>query len=186
MRLVGVFGVTDSVFRRPKSSLVRFPRPFLLCACVREGRKGLVNVYIYIPPSADPWVNAKGVRMQLGLIITQLGRTRVKKRAREVPTTTMESAINSAVSKVALETFEAEAREATAAFVSGNDIFVSLPTGYGKSFCYVLFRRAVAKEWFHCAFTLLLAGVSLISSLTVVTMRFIAHLFNRNRVKHAT
>ena len=48
------------------------------------------------------------------------------------------------------------------------------------------FRRAVAKEWFHCAFTLLLAGVSLISSLTVVTMRFIAHLFNRNRVKHAT
>ena len=50
----------------------------------------------------------------------------------------MESAIDSAVSKVALETFEAEAREAIAAFVSGNDVFVSLPTGYGKSFCYVL------------------------------------------------
>ena len=46
----------------------------------------------------------------------------------------MESAIDSAVSKVALETFEAEAREAIAAFVSGNDVFVSLPTGY----CYVL------------------------------------------------
>ena len=55
-----------------------------------------------------------------------------------VPTTTTESAIDSAVSKVALETFEAEEREAIAAFVSGNDVFVSLPTGYGKSFCYVL------------------------------------------------
>ena len=39
----------------------------------------------------------------------------------------MESAIDSAVSKVnvALETFEAEAMEAVAAFVSGNDVFVS-------------------------------------------------------------
>ena len=114
-----------------------------------------------------------------------------------VPTTTTESAIDSAVSKVALETFEAEAREAIAAFVCGTTF----------SYCYRLgtenrstpitagFRRAVAKEWFDCAFTLLLAGVSLIidtihygliSSLIVVTMRFIAHLFNRNRVKHAT
>ena len=42
----------------------------------------------------------------------------------------MESAIDSAVSKVALETFEAEAGEAIAAFVSGNDVFVSVPTGY--------------------------------------------------------
>ena len=38
----------------------------------------------------------------------------------------MESAIDSAVSKVALVTFEAEAREAIAAFVSGNDVFVLL------------------------------------------------------------
>ena len=50
----------------------------------------------------------------------------------------MESAIDSTVSKVAVETFEAEAREAIAAFVSGNDVFVSLPSRYGKSFCYVL------------------------------------------------
>ena len=46
----------------------------------------------------------------------------------------MESAIDSAVSKVALETFEAEAREAIAAFVCGTTFFVSLPTGYGISF----------------------------------------------------
>ena len=55
----------------------------------------------------------------------------------------MESAIDSAVSKVALETFEAEAREAIAEFVSGNDwvrkivLLRSITAG---------FRRAVAKE----------------------------------------
>ena len=68
-----------------------------------------------------------------------------------------------------------------AAFVSGNDVFVSLPIGHGKSFCYVLLPLVfdeLLQEWFDCAFTLLF--------LTVVTMRFIAHLFNRNRVKHAT
>ena len=83
---------------------------------MREGRKGLVNVYT--PARILGWNAKEGVRMQLGLIITQLARTHVKERASWlVPTTTMESAIDSAVSKVALETFEAEAREAIAAFV---------------------------------------------------------------------
>ena len=50
----------------------------------------------------------------------------------------MEIAIDGAVSKVGLETFEAEAREAIAAFVSGNNFFVLLPIGHGKWFCYVL------------------------------------------------
>ena len=83
----------------------------------------------------------------------------------------MESAIDSAVSKVALETFEAEAREAIAAFVCGTTF--SYRYRLGTEYRSAGFRRAVAKEWFDCAFTLLLAGVSLIS---VVTMRFIAHL----------
>ena len=48
----------------------------------------------------------------------------------------MESAIDSAVSKVGLETFEAEAREAIAAFVSGN-VFISVPAEYGKQFGYL-------------------------------------------------
>ena len=78
----------------------------------------------------------------------------------------MESEIDSAVSKVALETFEAEAREAIAAFVCGT----AFPYRYrlGKenrsATSYLTpitagFRRTVAKEWFDCAFTLLLAGV---------------------------
>ena len=74
----------------------------------------------------------------------------------------MEIAIDSAVSKVGLETFETEAKEAIAAFVSGNDVFVSLPIGHGKSFCYVLLPLVfdvLLQEWFDCAFTLLLAGV---------------------------
>ena len=94
---------------------------------MREGRKGLVNVY------TPAQILAKGVRMQLGHIITQISAhpcERVSERASWlVPTTTMESAIDSAVSKVALETFEAEAREVIAAFVCGNNVFVSLQTG---------------------------------------------------------
>ena len=66
----------------------------------------------------------------------------------------MESAIDSAVSKVALETFEAEAREAIAAFVCGKSFFYVLLTPITAGF-----RQAVPKEWFDCAFTLLLAGV---------------------------
>ena len=50
----------------------------------------------------------------------------------------MEIAVDSAVSKVGLENFEAEGREAIAAFVSGNDVLVSLPTGHGKLSSYVL------------------------------------------------
>ena len=81
---------------------------------MREGRTGL--------PTPARILAKEGVRIQLGHIITQLARTHVKERARAswlVPTTTMESAMDSAVSKVALETFEAEAREAIAAFVCG-------------------------------------------------------------------
>jgi len=32
-----------------------------------------------------------------------------------------------------------EQKEAVKAFVEGNDVFVSLPTGFGKSLCFALF-----------------------------------------------
>ena len=74
----------------------------------------------------------EGVRMQLGFIITQLARTRVKEGARELAGLSRRPPWRVRLTvQLAIETFEAEAREAIAAFVSGNDVFVSLPTGYG-------------------------------------------------------
>ena len=84
----------------------------------------------------------------------------------------MESAIDSAVSKVALENFEAKAREAIASFVSGNDVFVSLPTGYGKSSCYVILPL-VFDELLQRSGSIVLLLCCL--PVFVVTMRFIAH-----------
>ena len=49
----------------------------------------------------------------------------------------VEAAIDRAASAVGLTSLKPLQREAIRAFASGNDVFVSLPTGYGKSFCYV-------------------------------------------------
>ena len=46
-----------------------------------------------------------------------------------------------------------EQEQAIFAFVSGNDVFIALPTGYGKSLCFVVLTRAfdllreVQNEW---------------------------------------
>ena len=47
-------------------------------------------------------------------------------------------AIESAAKRIGLTQLKPMQVEVIKAFVSGNDVFVSLPTGYGKSFCYVL------------------------------------------------
>ena len=47
----------------------------------------------------------------------------------------MDAAIHFAAHKVGLGALKPKQVEA---FASGSDVFVSLPTGYGKSFCYVL------------------------------------------------
>lgn len=39
-----------------------------------------------------------------------------------------------------------EQKKALKAFVDGNDVFVSLPTGYGKSLCYALLPSAFDKK----------------------------------------
>ena len=49
----------------------------------------------------------------------------------------VEAAIDRAANAVGLTSLKPLQREAIRAFASGNDVFVSLPTGYGKSFCYV-------------------------------------------------
>lgn len=48
------------------------------------------------------------------------------------------AAIDKAMKTVGLENLKREQREAIQEFVNGKDVFVSLPTGYGKSYCYAL------------------------------------------------
>ena len=50
----------------------------------------------------------------------------------------MDAAIHFAAHKVGLGALKPKQVEVIKAFASGSDVFVSLPTGYGKSFCYVL------------------------------------------------
>ena len=50
----------------------------------------------------------------------------------------LEAAIDSAAEAVGVTALKSLQREAIRAFASGNDVFVSLPTGYGKSFCFAL------------------------------------------------
>ena len=50
----------------------------------------------------------------------------------------LEAAINSAVEAVGVTALKPLQREAIRAFASRNDVFVSLPTGYGKLFCFTL------------------------------------------------
>ena len=50
----------------------------------------------------------------------------------------LEVAIDSAVEAVGLEALKPLQREAIRLFTRGHDVFVSLPTGYGKSYCFVL------------------------------------------------
>ena len=50
----------------------------------------------------------------------------------------LEAAIDTAAVTVGLTALKPLQREAIRSFTSGNDVFVSLPTGYGKSFCFVL------------------------------------------------
>jgi len=48
------------------------------------------------------------------------------------------TAINNAMKMVGLENLKREQQEAIQEFANGKDVFVSLPTGYRKSYCYAL------------------------------------------------
>ena len=50
----------------------------------------------------------------------------------------IEAAIDHATKVVGIAALKPLQREAIRAFVLGKDVFVSLPTGYGKSLCYAL------------------------------------------------
>ena len=51
---------------------------------------------------------------------------------------TLDKAISAACSTIGLASQKAKQREAISMFVGGQDVFISLPTGYGKSLCYAL------------------------------------------------
>ena len=50
----------------------------------------------------------------------------------------VDAAIDFATETAGLRSLKKEQREAIHAFTSGKDVFVALPTGYGKSYCYAL------------------------------------------------
>ena len=52
------------------------------------------------------------------------------------------AAIDHAMKTVGLASLKREQREAIQQFYSGKDVFVALPTGYGKSYCYALLPLA--------------------------------------------
>ena len=49
-----------------------------------------------------------------------------------------EQAIDKAVQAVGLQSLKPIQRHVISSFVGGSDVFVSLPTGFGKSYCFVL------------------------------------------------
>ena len=56
-----------------------------------------------------------------------------------------ERAMNYAMKMAGLKEVKKEQRRAIHDFVSSRDVFVSLPTGYGKSFCYALLPTVFAR-----------------------------------------
>lgn len=50
----------------------------------------------------------------------------------------VDTAITEAAKKLGYQEVKSEQRDVIRQFVSGRDVFVSLPTGFGKSLCYVL------------------------------------------------
>jgi len=51
-----------------------------------------------------------------------------------------------------------EQKEAVKAFVDGNDVFVSLPTGFGKSLCFALILEAITALIRACTETTVRVG----------------------------
>jgi len=57
----------------------------------------------------------------------------------------VDAAIERAVTEAGLEKLKAEQVQVIHQFVSGKDVFVSLPTGYGKSLCNACYRWCLTR-----------------------------------------
>ena len=69
-------------------------------------------------------------------VVTARALTQLSKYG-SVSIISMEEAL--AATKLGYELLKTEQKEAVKAFVEGNDVFVSLPTGFGKTLCIALF-----------------------------------------------
>ena len=54
----------------------------------------------------------------------------------------LESVVRDCGRKIGYDVLKCEQKEAILAFLQGNDVFVSLPTGYGKSVIYAILPLA--------------------------------------------
>ena len=58
-----------------------------------------------------------------------------------VSTSTSKEAIDKAREMIGLTDLKVKQKEAIRAFLEGRDVFVSLPTGYGKSIIYGIYHK---------------------------------------------
>ena len=78
----------------------------------------------------------------------------------------VERAIDSAMQKAGIKQLKKEQRSAIQEFVSGRDVFVPLPTGYGKSFCYALLPAVFDDLWSNVGSSIVIC----VSPLTALMM----------------
>ena len=89
---------------------------------------------------------------------------------------TVEQAMCFAMTELKVETLKDKQKEAICSFVNGRDCSVILPTGYGKTICYVVTVRLRPPSWkdkvFNCdlrvAFEVHTVAIALINLSDVV------------------
>ena len=64
---------------------------------------------------------------------------------KDLPEDRLKAIINKAACKLGFKRLEEEQRSSILQFARGKDVFVSLPTGYGKSLCYIALPKVFDK-----------------------------------------
>ena len=79
--------------------------------------------------------------------------------------TALEDALRFACSVVGISQLKSQQKEAIQAFAQGHDVFVSLPTGFGKSLCYALLPLVFDHLLHRCAGTSIVLVLSPLTAL---------------------
>ena len=91
-------------------------------------RQSDCSSHVLLPKSCD---NHAPVTILIAKMATKKMTIAFTKKRRE-----LEAIVNDCARKLGYMDLKDEQLAAVTAFVEGNDVFVSLPTGYGKSLCY--------------------------------------------------